>query len=139
MKRAVLESYCWMYADFNIPEEYSGPCSGKDNEDDEGNTRSGNIYNSYYQWVPIYLVVIAILFYLPHFIWISMEGGLMKFFAKGTTTRFIEDSQEKLDKLVEVIVEFIIHTRRVLIIFIIGIRITTLSIYIDYKLMNFYL
>ena len=45
----------------------------------------------------------------------------MKFFAKGTTTRFIEDSQEKLDKLVEVIVEFIIHTRRVLIIFKIGI------------------
>ena len=103
MKRAVLESYCWMYADFNIPEEYSGPCSGKDNEDDEGNTRSGNIYNSYYQWVPIYLVIIAILFYLPRFIWISMEGGLMKFFAKGTTTRSIEDSQEKLDKLVEVI------------------------------------
>ena len=91
-----------MYADFNIPEEYSGPCSGKDNEDDEGNTRLGNIYNSCYQWVPIYLVVIAILFYLPRFIWISMEGGLMKFFAKGTTTRFIEDSQEKLNKLVEV-------------------------------------
>ena len=103
MKRAVLESYCWMYADFNIPEEYSGPCSGKDNEDDEGNTRSGNIYNSYYQWVPIYLVILAILFYLPRFIWISMEGGLMKFFAKGTTTRSIEDSQEKVDKLVEVI------------------------------------
>ena len=103
MKRAVLESYCWMYADFNIPEEYSGPCSGKDNEDDEGHSRSGNIYNSYYQWVPIYLVILAILFYLPRFIWISMEGGLMKFFAKGTTTRSIEDSQEKLDKLVEVI------------------------------------
>jgi len=32
-----------------------------------------------------------------------MEGGLMKFFGKGTTTRVIEDPEEKRDKLVEVI------------------------------------
>lgn len=32
--------------------------------------------------------------------WIMMEGGLMKFFGKGTTTRFIEDQEEKRDKLV---------------------------------------
>lgn len=31
-----------------------------------------------------------------------MEGGLMKFFGKGTTTRVIEDPEEKRDKLVEV-------------------------------------
>ena len=31
-----------------------------------------------------------------------MEGGLMKFFGKGTTTRIIEDPEEKRDKLVEV-------------------------------------
>ena len=135
MKRAVLESYCWMYADFNIPEEYSGPCSGKDNEDDEGNTRSGNIYNSYYQLVQIYFVILAILFYLPRFVWISMEGGLMKFFAKGTTTRFIEDSQEKLDKLVEVI--FHLSLSRVLIIFI-G-KINTLVIYGAYIITIFFI
>ena len=32
--------------------------------------------------------------------WLMMEGGLMKFFGKGTTTRFIEDQEEKRDKLV---------------------------------------
>ena len=91
-----------MYADFNIPDHYTGPCSGKDNEDIDGVPRVGNIYNSYYQWVPIYLIFLAVLFYLPRCMWLVMEGGLMKFFGKGTTTRFIEDPEEKRDKLVKV-------------------------------------
>ncbi len=56
----VLESYCWMYAHFKIPPEYKGPCAGQDQDQIEG-----IIYNSYYQWVPIFLVVLAVLFYLP--------------------------------------------------------------------------
>ena len=58
------------------------------------------VYNSYYQWVPIYLVFLALLFYLPRLIWLMMEGGLMKFFGKGTTHRNIEDHEEKRDVLV---------------------------------------
>ena len=30
-----------------------------------------------------------------------MEGGLMKFFGKGTTTRLIEDPEEKREKLIK--------------------------------------
>ena len=96
-----------MYADFNIPAHYTGPCSGKDNEDIDGVPRVGNIYNSYYQWVPIYLIFLAVLFYLPRCMWLVMEGGLMKFFGKGTTTRFIEDPEEKRDKLVKVKIYFL--------------------------------
>ena len=91
-----------MYANFKIPEEYQGPCNGQDGRDIMGNDREGNIYNSYYQWVPIYLIFLGILFYLPRCIWLIMEGGLMKFFGKGTTTRFVEDPEEKRDKLVKV-------------------------------------
>ena len=40
-----------MYAHFKIPKEYQGPCSGKDQENVEG-----PVYNSYYQWVPIFLM-----------------------------------------------------------------------------------
>ena len=62
--------------------------------------RTSIVYNSYYQWVPLYLVVLAFLFYLPRMFWLIMEGGLMEFFGKGTTTRFIEDQEEKRDTLV---------------------------------------
>ena len=86
-----------MYAHFKIPPEYKGPCSGTEQENLEG-----IIYNSYYQWVPIFLITVAVIFYLPRCLWLIMEGGLMKFFGKGTTTRIIEDPEEKRDKLVEV-------------------------------------
>ena len=71
------------------------------------------VYNSYYQWVPLYLTFLgtvlycttlyctllyctvlylyltflAFFFYLPRYIWLKMEGGLMKLFRKGTTAR----------------------------------------------------
>ena len=76
--------------------EYKGACSGGDEEGD----RESIVYNSYYQvltleitmkkvdqWVPLYLLGLAILFYLPRMFWLMVEGGLMKFFGQGTTTR----------------------------------------------------
>ena len=63
--------------------------------------RVSMVYNSYYQWVPLYLVFLAILFYLPRMLWLVMEGGLMKFFGKGTTVRDIVDQDEKRDMLVK--------------------------------------
>jgi len=97
----VLESYCWMYANFRIPADYQGPCSSSLSQTDSFHDVDGPIYNSYYQWIPIYLIFLAVLFYLPRCIWLMMEGGLMKFFGKGTTTRMIEDPDEKRDKLVK--------------------------------------
>jgi len=96
IEKEVLESYCWMYSTWNIPREYKGACSGGDQDMDTTTI----VYNSYYQWVPLYLIFLALLFYLPRMFWLMMEGGLMKFFGKGTTTRFIEDQEEKRDKLV---------------------------------------
>jgi len=96
IEKEVLESYCWMYSTWNIPREYKGACSGGDQDMDTTTI----VYNSYYQWVPLYLIFLAIMFYLPRMLWIMMEGGLMKFFGKGTTTRFIEDQEEKRDRLV---------------------------------------
>jgi len=96
VEKEVLESYCWMYSTWNIPREYKGSCSGGDQDMDVTTI----VYNSYYQWVPLYLIFNALLFYCPRLCWLSMEGGLMKFFGKGTTTRFIEDQEEKKERLV---------------------------------------
>ncbi len=92
VNEGVLSSYCWMYSTFNIPLEFRGSCAKREHD---GTT----LYNSYYQWVSIFLVVSAIMFYLPRAIWLMAEGGLMKFLAKGTTTKIIEDAEEKRDTL----------------------------------------
>ncbi len=53
------------------------------------------------QWVSIFLVVSAVCFYIPRAIWLMMEGGLMKFLAKGTTTKIVEDADEKRENLIK--------------------------------------
>ena len=86
-----------MYADFKLPPTYNGPCSAKD----QGNIE-GTVYHSYYQWVSIFLIFTAFLLYIPRCFWLMMEGGLMKFLGKGTTTQYeIEDPEDKKEKMVK--------------------------------------
>ena len=64
----VLKQYCWMYSTFNIPSNFEGNCAKKEQSDNP-------MYNSYYQWVSIFLVFQATLFYIPRVIWLMLEGG----------------------------------------------------------------
>jgi len=84
----VLNAYCWMYTTLDLPQDFKGSCSRKYFD-------STNLYNTYYQWVSIFLMIQAIIFYIPRCIWLSMEGGLMTFLVKGNQGRVIEDPQEK--------------------------------------------
>jgi len=118
VEKDVLEAYCWMYATFDIPSSYKGQCSAGDQD---YRIVNNIVYNSYYQWIPIYLVALTILFYMPRLIWMSMEGGLMHFFGKGTTgmswnwkksnktkakvANWIEDQDVKKEKLVHFFME----------------------------------
>jgi len=112
-----------MYSTWNIPQEYKGACTGGDQpkapgvfekssftnplswgtlaQREEDENYENIVYNSYYQWVPLYLTFLAFFFYTPRYVWLKMEGGLMKLFRKGTTARFIEDQDEKREKLVQ--------------------------------------
>jgi len=94
----VLNSYCWMYSHFNIPPEFKGNCAKR-------SYYSGNLYNTYYQWVSIYLVFQALFFYIPRILWLSMEGGLMKFLVRNARGKIIEDAEEKRDSLLRVFQE----------------------------------
>ena len=73
----VLNSYCWMYSSFDVPPTFNFPCTRK--ADYEGTY----LYNTYYQWVSIFLAFSAGLFYIPRCIWLIIEGGLMSYMVKG--------------------------------------------------------
>ena len=50
----------------------------------------------------LYLVVSALLFYVPRALWLTLEGGLMKYLAKGARGKIIEDADKKRDDLIMV-------------------------------------
>ena len=72
----VLNSYCWMYSSFDVPNTFNFPCTRK-------NYEGTYLYNTYYQWVSIFLAVQAGLFYIPRCIWLVIENGLMSYIVKG--------------------------------------------------------
>ena len=93
MNRAVLNSYCWMYSIMNIPPAFKGSCAKKEHD-------GATLYNSYYQFVSIFLVLQAGLFYAPRYVWLMLEGGLMKFLARGARGKIVEDPVEKRESLI---------------------------------------
>jgi len=74
-----------MYSTFNIPPDFKGQCSKRDHYGEE-------LYNTYYQWVAIYLVIQALMVYTPRVLWLSLEGGLMKFLVRNARQKIIEDA-----------------------------------------------
>ena len=93
VKTDVLDAYCWMYATFHVPPDYKGECTAESNFNEDG-----TIYNTYYQWIPIYLNICALWFMVPKLLWTYLEGGVMKFIREGTD----DTPKEKRDKLLKV-------------------------------------
>ena len=73
VNEAVLNSYCWMYSSFTIPLNFKGACTKREHD-------GSNLYNSYYQWVSLFLVVSALLFYAPR--WVSVLPTLVLLFSQ---------------------------------------------------------
>ncbi|XP_003747343.1 innexin inx1-like [Galendromus occidentalis] len=75
----VANSYCWIHPTFTLPDahhkrigsEIAAP--GIDNSAFYGRKK----HVAYYQWVYLTLIVQAVVFYLPHYVWKNWEGGLM--------------------------------------------------------------
>ncbi len=64
-----------------MPKTFTGQCQRKKFD-------STYLYNTYYQWVSIFLAAQAVLFYIPRCIWLMLEGGLMSYIVKGKVSCF---------------------------------------------------
>ncbi|XP_077284716.1 innexin 2 [Arctopsyche grandis] len=77
----VMDTYCWIYSTFTIPNRLVGRV-GKDvvqagvasHVDGEDEVK----YHKYYQWVCFVLFFQAILFYVPRYLWKTWEAGRIK-------------------------------------------------------------
>jgi hypothetical protein len=91
----LMHDYCWIHGTKHIPEKNKdiSDCAYKKGADEN---KLG-----YYQWVVFMLVISALLFKIPHLIWKTYEGGLMKeFFSKKGLKAKLEANDENLDNLV---------------------------------------
>lgn len=76
----VMDTYCWIYSTFTIPNRLGGTV-GKDVVQPgvaphvEGQDVK---YHKYYQWVCFVLFFQAMLFYIPRYLWKTWEGGRIK-------------------------------------------------------------
>lgn len=87
LKIEVIETFCFFTSTFTVVKhlnasyvnggEIPHPGVGPSNRDDE------IIHHAYYQWVPFVLFLQALFFYLPHYIWRSIEGGRLKLLVSG--------------------------------------------------------
>jgi len=97
-----VNNYCYMHATLNLPADFHGTCTNR--RSSFGKT---NLFNTYYQWVSVYFLFQAVMFYVPRCIWLSLEGGLMSWLVKGHQDRVVDDHQVKLVKLLDLFVEHV--------------------------------
>ena len=101
-----------MYSSFDMPSTFKFPCTRKTPYD--GNHDTTYLYNTYYQWVSIFLAFQAGLFYIPRCIWLIMEGGLMAFIVNGMTKKnyfifhFLSRFQAKKSRLMSLFLFFFV-------------------------------
>lgn len=75
-----IETRCWIEGSYIIREQLSGTI-GKNIINYGIGTRQRSeerIYQTYYQWVTPTLLIMAMIFYFPQFLWHNWEGGTME-------------------------------------------------------------
>jgi len=95
----VLNTYCWIMSTFSIPSQnaagkginyaYQGV------EPANGLPEGEQIRHAYYQWVPFVLFLQGLMFYLPHWLWKTFEGGRLQKITSGLRGRTLDVETRK--------------------------------------------
>lgn len=94
----VMDTYCWIYSTFTVPDRLGGRI-GKDvvqpgvgsHVEGEDEVR----YHKYYQWVCFVLFFQAMFFYLPRYLWKMWEAGRLKMLALDLCCPLIGDDTKR--------------------------------------------
>ena len=108
----IMNTYCWIHGTFTVPRQLTGrvgidvphpgvappvppPDFDSDRSKEDYNlinvTDEGEeIRHAWYQWVCFVLFLQAVLFYVPHYLWKSWEGGKLNLIIQGLNEDFIE-------------------------------------------------
>lgn len=77
----VMDTYCWIYSTFTIPNRLTGRVGLDIVQPGVASHLDGTDevkYHKYYQWVCFALFFQAMLFYVPRYLWKTWEGGRIK-------------------------------------------------------------
>lgn len=80
----VINTFCWITYTFTIPGQQHRQIGTDVASHGLGNEYNAEKrYHSYYQWVPFVLFFQGLLFYVPHWIWKSLEDGKIRMITEG--------------------------------------------------------
>lgn len=107
-----LDTYCWLQTTFSVKTAWDlrvgqqVPYPGVHRTDDPESV----VHHGYYQWVCFVLLLQAFMFYIPHWIWTSVEGGLIRQLKPGLESAVIPEEDRKYRRRL-VIRYFLRHLR----------------------------
>ncbi|KAG8191997.1 hypothetical protein JTE90_001733 [Oedothorax gibbosus] len=92
-----LENFCWIHSTFVMPHAWNAtvgvevPHPGIDRHV----PGKPKVYHGYYQWVALALLLQAILFYLPRYLWKTWEKGTVKALALNLHDPLLTDAEKE--------------------------------------------
>jgi len=103
----IINSFCWIMSTYSLPKHYEGEPGSSFIHHGVGPQEEGDEekYHQYYQWVPLFLSFQAIMFYLPHFIWKTMEGSRFTKILAGLNSSMYGSLEEDLNNLTKYMIK----------------------------------
>merc|ERR1712226_953986 len=103
-KQKIMEQYCYMHGSYDLKRVENENCfkAGEPEVSSDGSKAKNDVRTMYYQWVVFALVMSAILFRLPAWIWSMLEGGVMaSFYNSNKSLDVLREDEDTLRHLAE--------------------------------------